>query len=70
MIFRSTSRRREYEKFVYPFSWLGIFCQTPPLRDELVYEFRETFEFNVGAEGFCEWNSNVEFASRGAQYSR
>jgi len=28
--------RREYEK-VYPFGWLGVLSETPPLRDELVY---------------------------------
>ncbi|SLN59697.1 p-hydroxybenzoate hydroxylase [Aquimixticola soesokkakensis] len=28
--------RREYEK-VYPFGWLGILSQTPPVDDELIY---------------------------------
>jgi p-hydroxybenzoate 3-monooxygenase len=28
--------RREYEK-VYPFGWLGILSETPPLHDELIY---------------------------------
>ncbi|UWR21100.1 4-hydroxybenzoate 3-monooxygenase [Sulfitobacter sp. S190] len=28
--------RREYEK-VYPFGWLGILSQTPPVNDELIY---------------------------------
>ncbi len=28
--------RREYEK-VYPFGWLGILSETPPVHDELVY---------------------------------
>ncbi|MEM6941215.1 MAG: 4-hydroxybenzoate 3-monooxygenase [Pseudomonadota bacterium] len=30
------STRREYEK-VYPFGWLGILSQTPPVDDELIY---------------------------------
>lgn len=28
--------RREYEK-IYPFGWLGVLCDTPPLHDELLY---------------------------------
>ncbi|MDA0962990.1 MAG: 4-hydroxybenzoate 3-monooxygenase, partial [Proteobacteria bacterium] len=28
--------RREYEK-VYPFGWLGILSETPPVNDELIY---------------------------------
>ena len=28
--------RRDYEK-VYPFGWLGILSQTPPVNDELIY---------------------------------
>lgn len=28
--------RREYEK-VYPFGWLGVLSQTPPVNDELIY---------------------------------
>jgi len=28
--------RREYEK-VYPFGWLGVLSETPPVRDELIY---------------------------------
>ena len=28
--------RRDYER-VYPFGWLGILSETPPLRDELIY---------------------------------
>ena len=31
-----TSVRREYEK-VYPFGWLGILSETPPINDELIY---------------------------------
>ncbi len=31
-----TSVRREYEK-VYPFGWLGVLSQTPPVNDELIY---------------------------------
>jgi len=31
-----TSVRREYEK-VYPFGWLGILSETPPVNDELIY---------------------------------
>lgn len=30
------SVRREYEK-VYPFGWLGILSETPPVHDELIY---------------------------------
>ncbi|MCE8008125.1 4-hydroxybenzoate 3-monooxygenase [Aestuariivita sp.] len=30
------SVRREYEK-VYPFGWLGILSETPPVNDELIY---------------------------------
>ncbi len=30
------SIRREYEK-VYPFGWLGILCETPPVSDEILY---------------------------------
>lgn len=30
------SIRREYEK-VYPFGWLGILSETPPVNDELIY---------------------------------
>jgi p-hydroxybenzoate 3-monooxygenase len=30
------SVRREYEK-VYPFGWLGILCETPPVHHELIY---------------------------------
>ena len=29
-------RRREYEK-VYPFGWLGVLSETPPVNDELIY---------------------------------
>lgn len=29
-------QRREYEK-VYPFGWLGILSETPPVNDELIY---------------------------------
>ncbi len=29
-------RRQEYEK-VYPFGWLGILSETPPVHDELIY---------------------------------
>ncbi len=32
----SAGARREYEK-VYPFGWLGILSDTPPLHDELLY---------------------------------
>lgn len=28
--------RREYEK-IYPFGWLGVLSQTPPVHDELIY---------------------------------
>ena len=28
--------RTEYEK-VYPFGWLGILSETPPVNDELIY---------------------------------
>jgi len=31
-----TSVRREYEK-TYPFGWLGILSETPPVADELIY---------------------------------
>jgi len=31
-----TSTRREYEK-LYPFGWLGVLSETPPVSDELVY---------------------------------
>lgn len=31
-----TDVRREYEK-VYPFGWLGILSETPPVHDELIY---------------------------------
>lgn len=34
------SVRREYEK-VYPFGWLGILSQTPPVNDELIYASSE-----------------------------
>ncbi len=30
------SVRREYEK-IYPFGWLGILSETPPVNDELIY---------------------------------
>ena len=30
------SARREYEK-LYPFGWLGILSETPPVNDELIY---------------------------------
>lgn len=30
------SKRREFEK-TYPFGWLGILSQTPPVHDELIY---------------------------------
>ena len=30
------SVRREYER-VYPFGWLGILCETPPVHHELIY---------------------------------
>ncbi len=29
-------RRREYEK-LYPFGWLGVLSETPPVNDELIY---------------------------------
>ncbi len=29
-------RRREYEK-IYPFGWLGVLSETPPVHDELIY---------------------------------
>lgn len=32
--------RREYEK-VYPFGWLGILSETPPVNDELIYAASE-----------------------------
>ncbi|RYH12209.1 4-hydroxybenzoate 3-monooxygenase [Tropicimonas sp. IMCC6043] len=32
--------RREYEK-VYPFGWLGILSETPPVHDELIYSWSE-----------------------------
>ncbi len=32
--------RREYEK-VYPFGWLGILSETPPVNDELIYSWSE-----------------------------
>ncbi len=32
--------RREYEK-VYPFGWLGILSETPPVNDELIYASSE-----------------------------
>lgn len=35
-----TSVRREYEK-VYPFGWLGILSETPPVNDELIYASSE-----------------------------
>lgn len=34
------SVRREYEK-VYPFGWLGILSETPPVNDELIYASSE-----------------------------
>jgi len=34
------SIRREYEK-VYPFGWLGILSETPPVNDELIYASSE-----------------------------
>ncbi len=34
------SVRREYEK-VYPFGWLGILSETPPVNDELIYAASE-----------------------------
>jgi p-hydroxybenzoate 3-monooxygenase len=33
-------RRREFEK-VYPFGWLGILSETPPVNDELIYASSE-----------------------------
>ncbi|WP_299421207.1 4-hydroxybenzoate 3-monooxygenase [uncultured Shimia sp.] len=35
-----TSVRREYEK-VYPFGWLGVLSETPPVHDELIYSWSE-----------------------------
>jgi p-hydroxybenzoate 3-monooxygenase len=32
--------RREYEK-VYPFGWLGILSETPPVHEELIYSWSE-----------------------------
>lgn len=34
------SARREYEK-VYPFGWLGVLSETPPINDELIYATSE-----------------------------
>ncbi|EAP75102.1 4-hydroxybenzoate 3-monooxygenase [Roseovarius nubinhibens] len=34
------SVRREYEK-IYPFGWLGILSETPPVHDELIYSGSE-----------------------------
>lgn len=34
------AQRREYEK-VYPFGWLGILSETPPVDDELIYSNSE-----------------------------
>ncbi|WP_338469250.1 p-hydroxybenzoate hydroxylase [Roseobacter fucihabitans] len=34
------SARREYEK-VYPFGWLGILAETPPVHDEIIYASSE-----------------------------
>lgn len=34
------SVRREYEK-VYPFGWLGVLSETPPVQDELIYSNSE-----------------------------
>ncbi|WP_339768545.1 4-hydroxybenzoate 3-monooxygenase [uncultured Pseudosulfitobacter sp.] len=34
------TQRREYEK-VYPFGWLGILSETPPVDDELIYSNSE-----------------------------
>lgn len=34
------SARREYEK-VYPFGWLGVLSETPPVQDELIYSNSE-----------------------------
>jgi p-hydroxybenzoate 3-monooxygenase len=34
------SVRREYEK-VYPFGWLGVLSETPPVHDELIYASSE-----------------------------
>jgi p-hydroxybenzoate 3-monooxygenase len=35
-----TSVRREYEK-IYPFGWLGVLSETPPVHDELIYSWSE-----------------------------
>ncbi len=35
-----TCVRREYEK-VYPFGWLGVLSETPPVHDELIYSWSE-----------------------------
>ncbi|WP_227287367.1 4-hydroxybenzoate 3-monooxygenase [Boseongicola sp. H5] len=35
-----TDQKREYEK-VYPFGWLGILSETPPVNDELIYSNSE-----------------------------
>ncbi|MCP4206546.1 MAG: 4-hydroxybenzoate 3-monooxygenase [Shimia sp.] len=35
-----TSVRREYEK-VYPFGWLGVLSETPPVHNELIYSWSE-----------------------------
>ncbi|KPA20742.1 p-hydroxybenzoate hydroxylase [Shimia sp. SK013] len=32
--------RREYEK-LYPFGWLGVLSETPPVHDELIYSWSE-----------------------------
>lgn len=32
--------RREYER-VYPFGWLGVLCDTPPISNELIYASHE-----------------------------
>ena len=42
--FRRRCVRREYEK-VYPFGWLGILSETPPVNHELIYA-------NSGERGF------------------
>ena len=34
------SERREYEK-VYPFGWLGVLSETPPVSDEIIYASSE-----------------------------
>ena len=34
------SERREFER-VYPFGWLGVLCDTPPISDELIYANHE-----------------------------